>query len=676
MPARSHTKRRSAAIKSQCENNGAKKKLIRTRTRSKTVPQDSVIDDVVVGQRKNDDSAATFSLSCGGIPAQQNGSPLDPILSASKASASFIKPDKKLFIGDSEPHLDTPSMVPEEKTPSPARKPSSGNDRLQWLADAFREFSITHMPEARMVFAPHIPNSSSETEKQHISTTAATLERRVQGQRMIGVMQRPVDVDFHFRWNDIQCRIFYISSSDSCLLSNFGRRVFVHQLDGSKTSYRLEIKGYLVLEPGIWRITAILPNSHAPEIMMEFIIHQRGFKFYNLHLRATPAKRARFEELNSSPAPKRPKVDHADLEQHQPPAANAAANPQAITDGISTQPLPSNEDNLFACLQTGQPVRIADLPGETEALGLPVSASPWPTNYTIYNVLPLAMSKNTRVCVCTHTSIPNERIVAKVLQPSSKDNVVRTARLWMREKAILESLRHISPVHRFPMPEMYYQLTIKQDHIIAIRGFDARLLAIYLELLPKSLFLTQLSLLTAPETRTILRDMLSALAYLASKGVAHNDIKPLNIAYSPERGAVLLDFGLASRDPNWQPGGIPGYLCPEYFDRGVGGHPGDVWALGITMLCVLCKIPMPEHMRREWNMDNLADRGSSEFGAMVTWFQRVRNARRGLLKSDIVEAIVADMLQVNPLKRITAQAAYQRLQRFLLNEAADRGKDS
>ncbi|RYP41521.1 hypothetical protein DL768_010487 [Monosporascus sp. mg162] len=42
--------------------------------------------------------------------------------------------------------------------------------------------------------------------------------------------------------------------------------------------------------------------------------------------------------------------------------------------------------------------------------------------------------------------------------------------------------------------------------------------------------------------------MAQAFHDLRKQKILHNDIKPANILYSRERGAVLIDFGLASYD--------------------------------------------------------------------------------------------------------------------------------
>src|SRR5436190_18817354 len=120
---------------------------------------------------------------------------------------------------------------------------------------------------------------------------------------------------------------------------------------------------------------------------------------------------------------------------------------------------------------------------------------------------------------------------------------------------------------------------------MGLKGFDGRLFAIYLEPLPRSLVRLNDFLFIASDARTVLEDMSSALDYLCEQRVVHNDIKPANIAYSPQRGAVLLDFGLAGEaDVQAGEGGSPWYVPPEFAaDASARGAPGVVWALGVTM---------------------------------------------------------------------------------------------
>lgn len=80
---------------------------------------------------------------------------------------------------------------------------------------------------------------------------------------------------------------------------------------------------------------------------------------------------------------------------------------------------------------------------------------------------------------------------------------------------------------------------------MSLKAFDGRVFAVYVEHLPQSLN-RGLSPFMSSDAATILHDTSSALAYLVTQQVVHNNIKPENIAYSPERSAILLDFGLAT----------------------------------------------------------------------------------------------------------------------------------
>ena len=116
-----------------------------------------------------------------------------------------------------------------------------------------------------------------------------------------------------------------------------------------------------------------------------------------------------------------------------------------------------------------------------------------------------------------------------------------------------------------------------------------------MEYLPRNLCHGRMCDLTSHDARTILGDMASALKYLAQEDVVHSDIKPGNIAYSSQRGPVLLGFGLAVRTSSDIPsGGTPWYIPPEYMYQRKRGTAGDMYALGVTMLYVLKKTPLPE----------------------------------------------------------------------------------
>ncbi|KAM3498914.1 hypothetical protein MY10362_007800 [Beauveria mimosiformis] len=160
----------------------------------------------------------------------------------------------------------------------------------------------------------------------------------------------------------------------------------------------------------------------------------------------------------------------------------------------------------------------------------------------------------------------------------------------------------------------------------------------------------------------MLRDITAALAYLNKEGITHNDIKPLNIAYSPGRGAVLLDFGMASMDENEDIGGTPPYLPPEYAGGRLRGHLGDVWAAGVTLLIVLRKLKLPVRADH-FDLEDVHHEGSENRSAMNNWLERVAQAKAtlNLNEADDTEALVEKMLHEDRSKRISAEQVQQRL---------------
>ena len=83
--------------------------------------------------------------------------------------------------------------------------------------------------------------------------------------------------------------------------------------------------------------------------------------------------------------------------------------------------------------------------------------------------------------------------------------------------------------------------------------------------------------------------LLSALASAHAAGVLHRDVKPSNVLITPDGGAVLTDFGIATfaDDPGLTQAGMvvgtPGFTAPERV-RGEPATPAsDLWSLGATL---------------------------------------------------------------------------------------------
>src|ERR1019366_6433414 len=87
-----------------------------------------------------------------------------------------------------------------------------------------------------------------------------------------------------------------------------------------------------------------------------------------------------------------------------------------------------------------------------------------------------------------------------------------------------------------------------------------------------------------------------ALEELHQAGVHHGDVKPTNVLLArheprrdaaSDRGATLIDLGLAGDVGAPALGGTPRYASPELSERGESGPAADLWALGLVLAEIL-----------------------------------------------------------------------------------------
>ena len=146
---------------------------------------------------------------------------------------------------------------------------------------------------------------------------------------------------------------------------------------------------------------------------------------------------------------------------------------------------------------------------------------------------------------------------------------------------------------------------LSHPNIVAVRSFDLDGSRPYIEMeVVEGISLSELCAsgpVPVARTAQIGRDLLAALEYLHSQGVAHRDVKPQNIMVAPDGSCKLVDFGVALDESGDRlttvasTFGTMSYTPPEWVNpEPIDGKIWDVYASGVTLWQLLTgEIPFP-----------------------------------------------------------------------------------
>jgi transcriptional regulator with GAF, ATPase, and Fis domain/tetratricopeptide (TPR) repeat protein len=167
-----------------------------------------------------------------------------------------------------------------------------------------------------------------------------------------------------------------------------------------------------------------------------------------------------------------------------------------------------------------------------------------------------------------------------------------------------------------------------------------------------------------------------ALEELHHAGVRHGDVKPANVLLGPrpptrdaaaDRGATLIDLGLATETDADAWGGTPRYASPELCARGEGGPQADLWALGV----LLAEILDPGVRDARDPRDALAAWGSCGAGGPARWVKAlVATAPGGRPDASWLAVRAARWLGLVPDNQEGERARIERVRRAYLKERA------
>lgn len=100
------------------------------------------------------------------------------------------------------------------------------------------------------------------------------------------------------------------------------------------------------------------------------------------------------------------------------------------------------------------------------------------------------------------------------------------------------------------------------------------------------------------EAANIVRQIVSAVEYLHSNGIAHRDLKPENlltsVAADGQEMIKIADFGFSKNfgeDKLKTSCGSPGYVAPEVLTNEDYDNSVDMWSVGVIIYILLCGYP-------------------------------------------------------------------------------------
>ncbi|KAI0448878.1 mitogen-activated protein kinase [Xylaria acuta] len=497
--------------------------------------------------------------------------------------------------------------------------------------------------------------------------------------KVLAVTQTSKDINFSIRIPQAEdedrpplwCELYYDPGSDSLILWNKSEipiiltRTSVSDRTGTNFNQEILPGATREVSPGSWRISVGIP-------VLDFRILEKRPATLHVPSDSFESSPARSQDVRSSlkrSFSEEFATENAGIEKRLRPD-DASEN----KDGVIIFLGPKDERLVFPLPNAAKTKEIAIPNGHAllevqkdETVAIPGGCEI--DGYQLTKRDQIATTGASSVFTAEHSQVADGVITVKVLKTrgpqadarppdATHRNVIRQADVWLREYQSQEDLQH--------------------ESIVKLYGGDARYLSLYMEHVDgKDLAARNVWRDTTTDKfvggRTdavrILKDIAGALHYVHQKKRIHNDIKPANILYSRERGAVLCDFGLSTRtvDPATN-GGTPYYVPPEFIGQKLRGPASDVWALGVTMLYVLRKIPFPDargvrgHPKQlYWMIADLNRKhghtssraSSSAVTQMQQWLSEVNEAKAQLNSRDKIEFLVLQMLIPNPHQRIS-----------------------
>ena len=188
-----------------------------------------------------------------------------------------------------------------------------------------------------------------------------------------------------------------------------------------------------------------------------------------------------------------------------------------------------------------------------------------------------------------------QKVAIKILDKEklkTKEDLIRI----QREIKILSMLDHPNIIKTYKISETPKKYYIIMEYCEGGELFD---------------YIVEKERLDENESSIFFYQLINALDYIHSKGVAHRDLKPENLLLSQKKFIKIIDFGLSNFFEVGvggleTPCGSPSYASPEIIRGEVyDGFKIDVWASGIILYAMLCGyLPFDDDEEEEKEEEN------------------------------------------------------------------------
>ena len=246
-----------------------------------------------------------------------------------------------------------------------------------------------------------------------------------------------------------------------------------------------------------------------------------------------------------------------------------------------------------------------------------------------------------------------QKVAIKILDKEKIKTKEDLARI-QREIKILSMLEHPNIIKTYKISETPKKYYIIMEYCEGGELFD---------------YIVEKERLDESEASIFFYQLINALEYIHSKGIAHRDLKPENLLLSQKKKNIkIIDFGLSNFFENGNncletPCGSPSYASPEIIKGEMyDGFKIDVWASGIILFAMLCGyLPFDDDEEEEkeeqddkkyFSQSNINKEEKSEDNEVL--FQKILEGKIDFpdYLSDMAIDLIKKMLVVKPDDRI------------------------